>query len=100
VETRPAMVLGGGGRRPALRGWFRRDGRLDGSEGALVSCGRCQGTWRRHWSFKRPAGAGSSPRRHGLRVGGRRLDRGEGLGVGKTGHDAFMEGRAYRGRAV
>jgi hypothetical protein len=63
AETRPAMVLGGGGRRPALRGWFRRDGRLGGREGALVSCGRCQGTWRRHWSFKWSAGAGSSPRR-------------------------------------
>jgi hypothetical protein len=100
VEELPAGVLRGGGRRPALRGGFRRDARLGGRENAMGSCGRCQGAWRRHWGFKWPAGARSSPRRHGLRVGGRRLDRWEGLGVGKTGHDAFMEGRAYRGRAV
>jgi hypothetical protein len=94
------MVLGGVCRRPVLRGGFWRDGRLGGRENTLGSCGRCQGAWRRHWSFKWPAGAGSSPRRHGLRVGRRWLDRWEGLGAVKTGHDAFMEGHAYRGRAM
>jgi hypothetical protein len=60
------------------------DGRLGGREGTPVSCGRCQGTWRRHWSYKRSAGAENAPRRRDLCVGG-----------GSVG-----QGRSHRGTAA